>query len=108
MSLNEEALLRALAANNAALAQTIMEAVSRMIPQTATAGEKRVTRNMHKYYSRLEKFGGDESKWKEWFYQFSVATNAYDVRAAQLLEEVEKMEFTEVTRFLYVVFLGFV
>ena len=49
----------------------IMEAM-----KTLGAGGPKVTTNMHKFYTRLEKFGSDESKWKEWYYPFGVATNA--------------------------------
>ena len=52
---------------------------------------------MHKFYTRLEKFSGDPMTWKEWHYQFEVATSTYDSRTAEIMETVEKLEVPEVT-----------
>ena len=56
-------------------------------------GEK--TSTIHKYYTRLEKFDGEG--WKEWYYQFGVATSTYSYKNAALLEVVEGLEMDEVT-----------
>ena len=50
---------------------------------------------IHKYYTRLEKFEGEG--WKEWYYQFGVATSTYSDKNAKLMEIVEALELDEVT-----------
>ena len=50
---------------------------------------------MDKCYSRLESFDGNEGKWKEWYFQFGVATKACDMATGTLMEEVEKLVLTE-------------
>ena len=37
-------------------------------------------------------------EWKEWQYQFSVATHAYNVNNGVLLEIVERMELDEINK----------
>ena len=70
-----------------------MQAFQQMVQTSAHGGTQ--TRasgnNLHKFYARLDKFAGDEGTWKEWWYQFGVATNAYDEKAAALMETIEKM-----------------
>ena len=53
------------------------------------------TGNVHKYYSRIDKL--KEEEWKEWHYQFLVATHAYNVKNGALLEIVEEKELDEIT-----------
>ena len=64
---------------------------------TEGAQPRRATENMHKFYNRLEKFNGEEGKWKEWSYQFGVATGAYDQKTAAVMEAVEALAITEVS-----------
>ena len=98
MAITEEALVRVMAG---AVAQAVAQAQEKMMEaiglQTGKGEGPKVAKSMHKFYTRLEKFGSDENKWKEWFYQFGVATSAYDKRTAAVMELVEAMEMTEVT-----------
>ena len=97
----------AMAFNGEELMRAITQAISQAIASTVEAMEARRTttpaggvtqkNNLHKFYTRLEKFAGDDSKWKEWWYQFVVAMNAYDEKTAAIMEVVEKMELTEVS-----------
>ena len=92
MAINGEELMRAI---TQAVAATI-EAMEARRPTTPAGGAIQ-RNNLHKFYTRLEKFSGEDGKWKEWWYQFVVATNAYDEKTAAIMEAVEKMELTEVT-----------
>ena len=74
-----------------------LEAIDARRPTTTQTTSAAPRTNTHKFYTRLDKFGGDETKWKEWWYQFGVATNRHDERTAQIMEVVEKMDLTEVT-----------
>ena len=94
MAITEEGLLRVM---TTAIAQAVAQTLEATRSASSGTSERRVTKDLHKFYTRLDKYGSDESKWKEWYYQFSVATNAYDERAAQLMEEIEAMELTEVS-----------
>lgn len=94
-----------MAVNEERILQIISQAVAAAVAQTLEAqrhhagagGDKKAGKNMHKFYTRLEKFSDDVTKWKEWHYQFGVATNAYDRKTAELMEAVEKIQLTEVT-----------
>ena len=50
---------------------------------------------IHKHFSRVEKL--DPDAWKEWHYQFVVATSAFNIRHGALLEIVEQKEIDDVT-----------
>lgn len=52
--------------------------------------------NIHKHYTRVDKLGGPD-EWKEWHYQFSVATRAYSSKNGVLLEIVEAKEIDDIT-----------
>ena len=93
MSVNEEALLRVMATS---VAQAVTQAMEAM-RQTAGGGGPKAAKSLHKFYTRLEKFGGEDGRWKEWHYQFGVATNAYDTKTAMVMELVERIELTEIT-----------
>ena len=94
MAINEEALMRVMANTVAHAVTQAMEAIRQT---TSSASGHKVTKSMHKYYTRLEKFSSEETGWKEWYYQFGVATGAYDQKTASVMESVESMEMTEVT-----------
>ena len=93
MAINEEALMRVMAAS---VAQAVTQAVE-ALRQTGQHGGPKTADNMHKFYTRLEKFSGEAGNWKEWYYQFGVATSTYDQKTAAVMERVEKLELTEVT-----------
>ena len=59
------------------------------------AGGSSVSVQIHKHYARLEKLETED--WKEWQYQFGVATHAYSSKHGALLEIVERMELDEVS-----------
>ena len=52
---------------------------------------------MHKYYTRIDKFDGSTATWKEWHYQFEVATGTYDQKTAAVMGKIERMELPEAT-----------
>ena len=84
----------------AALQAVVAEAVKQALVATAAAranadGEKKGGSTIHKYFTRLEKFDGEQ--WKEWYYQFGVAANTYNVKNGALLEIVENLELDEVS-----------
>ena len=88
----DAAALQALVAELASVAQLLAAA-------SAARGGGGVSGNgggaqIHKHYQRLDKLSAEE--WKEWHYQFSVATSAYNVKNGALLEIVEKMDIDEV------------
>ena len=93
MAITEEALMRVMAASVAQAVAQAMEAFKQSEPH----GGRKTADNMHKFYTRMEKFGGEAGKWKEWYYQFGVATGIYDQKTAAVMEKVEKMELTEVS-----------
>ena len=100
MAINEQALMQILNTFQATTAQSVAQAVHQVmegIKQQGSSGGMgpKVTKSMHKYYTRLEKFGSEENKWKEWYYQFGVATSAYDTKTAAVMEAVESMDMTE-------------
>ena len=87
----------------ATLQALVAEAVAQALAATATTrgdGGGGGSNNggaamIHKFYARLEKLDGDQ--WKEWSYQFAVATNTYKPENGELLEAVEKLELDDVT-----------
>ena len=52
---------------------------------------------IHKQYSKVEKFGGASNEWKEWHFQFIVATKAAALDVGQVLEALEPIKMDEVT-----------
>ena len=72
--------------------QTV-EATVRSVPQ----GARKTGDSLQKCYTRVEKFMGDPLGWKEWHYQFGVATAQYDQKTHEVMEKVEKMEFQDIT-----------
>ena len=73
----------------------IAEAVEKAL---AEAGKGPKHEHMHKHYMRLDKFDGIKGEaWKEWYYQFGVATSAYNVKTGALLEIIEKKDLEDVT-----------
>ena len=81
-----------------ALQAIVAAAVAEALAATRTAaltggGDK--AGSVHKYYTRVEKFSSED--WKEWHYQFSVATHAYSSKNGALLEIIEQKEVDEVT-----------
>ena len=85
--------------DSAALQVLVAEAVAQALLATATArdnaGGSSVSVQIHKHYARLEKLVPED--WKEWQYQFGVATHAYSSKHGALLEIVERMELDEVS-----------
>ena len=77
------------------ISSAIAQAVSQTIEATRSTQNHRATRDVHKVYSRLEKFTGDDATWREWCYQFGVATNAYDWKTGTVVEKVEAMDLIE-------------
>ena len=63
--------------------------------QATPGGGSSKASGIHKYYSRVEKFNGDD--WKEWHHHFSVATHAYHLKHGTLLENVEQKDLDEVS-----------
>ena len=85
--------------DSAALQVLVAEAVSQALLATPTArdnaGGSSVSVQIHKHYARLEKLVPED--WKEWQYQFGVATHADSSKHGALLEIVERMELDEVS-----------
>ena len=84
----------------AALQALVAEAVAQALAATAAArdgagGSNGSGGQIHKHYTRLDKLVPEE--WKEWQYQFSVATHAFYAKNGVLLEIVERMELDEIT-----------
>ena len=50
--------------------------------------------DVHKFYSRVDKLDKAD-QWREWHYQFRVATKAYSDDMGKLLETVEKLDVQE-------------
>ena len=77
----------------------VTEGVAQALLATATArdnaGGSSVSVQIHKHYARLEKLVPED--WKEWQYQFGVATHGYSSKHGALLEIVERMELDEVS-----------
>ena len=86
------AALQALVAELASVAQSL--AATSTARGGGVGGGHGGTAQIHKHYQRLDKLSAEE--WKEWHYQFSVATSAYSVKNGALLEIVEKMEMDDV------------
>ena len=82
----------------AALQALVTAAVAEALAVTRTTGGGSVDKagnNIHKYYSRVDKFNSED--WKEWHYQFSVATHAFSDKHGALLEIVEQKDLDEVS-----------
>ena len=84
----------------AALEVLVAEAVAQALAATAAArdgagGSNGSGGQIHKHHTRLDKLVPEE--WKEWQYQFSVATHAYNAKNGVLLEIMERMELDEIT-----------
>ena len=83
----------------AALQVLIAKAITQALVAAAThngaCGSNGSGGQIHKHYTRLDKLVPEE--WKEWQYQFSVATHAYNAKNGVLLEIVERMELDEIT-----------
>ena len=82
------------------LARVIAQAVAQAIEATnrnASQGTRKAGDAMHKFYTRIDKFSGDPASWKEWHYQFEVATSTYDLKTAEIMEKVQNMEMPEAT-----------
>ena len=85
---------------DAAAIQALVDArVAQVLAATAAtrdnAGGSSGSVQIHKHYARLEKLVPED--WKEWHYQFGVATHAYCSKNGLLLEIVERMELDEVS-----------
>ena len=85
---------------DAAAIQALVDArVAQVLAATAAtrdnAGGSSGSVQIHKHYARLEKLVPED--WKEWQYQFGVATHAYCSKNGLLLEIVERMELDEVS-----------
>ena len=82
--------------DDAQVKKMVAEAVEKALAAAATHMGK--SEHIHKHFTRLEKFdGGNGDKWKEWYYQFGVATSSYNIKNGMLLEILEKKEVEEVT-----------
>ena len=82
------------AAVKALVTAAVAEALA-AVGASAGSGGGGAGRDIHKSYSRVEKFDGEN--WKEWHHQFSVATNAYNAKHGALIDVVEKKDLDEVT-----------
>ena len=81
----------------AAVQMLVAEAVAQAIAATRGngGGHGGGSSQIHKHYTRLDKLVPEE--WKEWHYQFSVATHAFHAKNGALLELVEQKELDEVS-----------
>ena len=93
MAITEEGLARVITQAVALAVTQAMEAAS----SGARQGARGAGDAMHKFYTRIDKFSGDPASWKEWHYQFEVATSTYDLKTAEIMEKVQKMEVPEAT-----------
>ena len=86
-----------------AMFQQAMQAVQKVVQTVETTvrsvpqGVRKTGDSLQKCYTRVEKFMGDPVGWKEWHYQFGVATAQYDQKTQEIMEKVERMELQEVT-----------
>ena len=80
---------------DAAAIQALVAAAVAEALRTAGTGGGGSSAGIHKHYTRVEKLNPDE--WKEWHYQFTVATHAFNVKHGALLEIVERLEMDDVT-----------
>ena len=76
--------------------QKVVESVETTV-RSAPQGVRKMGDSLQKCYTRVEKFTGDPVGWKEWHYQFGVATAQYDQKTQEIMETVEKMEIQEIT-----------
>ena len=79
-----------------AVAQT-MAAQSQASTSAAPSGGQKTSRegDVHKFFTRVDKLERAE-QWREWHYQFRVATKAYSGEMGVLLSTVEKLDIQEV------------
>ena len=82
------------AAVRALVTAAVTEALT-AVRATTGGGGSGAGANIHKHYTRVEKFNGED--WKEWHHQFFVATHAYNSKNGALLEIVEQKELDEIT-----------
>ena len=53
-----------------------------------------------KAYKRVKKFDGNPGEWRQWAFQFRVATKAVDALTVEALDDVEKVKTEVTTRML--------
>ena len=72
----------------------IAEAVAKALVEVAANRPSGNSDQLRKAFERLDRFegGAKTDNWKEWYYQFSVAASAHNIKHGTLLELVEKME----------------
>ena len=79
----------------AAVQALVAAAVAEVLAATRTIGTASSATSIHKHYSRIEKLNPEE--WKEWHYQFHVATHAFNIKHGALLEIVEQKELDDIS-----------
>ena len=97
-TLTEEGLSRALTGMiQQLIAQWQADAASRAQTSTPTASTTpSPSKLMHKQFSQVDKLT-NASDWREWQYQFVVATKAASAVVGETLEKVQKLELDEIT-----------
>ena len=60
-----------------------------MVKGRQSSGGEREFLN-YKIFSGLEKFGGEEARWKEWFFNFKIAFGGHGLRYKTVLSNIEK------------------
>ena len=79
----------------AAVRTLVAEAVKQALEamgNAVTPGPRRTGDAMHKFYTRIEKFDGSTASWKEWHYQFEVATGTYDQKTAGIMGKIQDVD----------------
>ena len=92
-TMTEEGLARVVA-NAIAQAMAQMQAQMHAVPGTTGPATTPKSLDVFKHYSRVEKLGGAD-EWREWRYQFAVATKARSVETGMLLKIVEAKDIDE-------------
>ena len=93
-TITEEGLARVM---SQMMAQMLAQAQAQAQPVPGEAGPVTTSGSgdIFKHYSRVEKLGGAD-EWREWHYQFVVATKARVLKTGALLEIVENQDLDEV------------
>ena len=97
-TLTEEGLSRALAGMMAQLMQQWQADAANRGQAGTTAGGATATPSklMHKHFNQVDKLSS-ASDWREWQYQFLVATKAASLQVGETMEKVQKLMLDEVT-----------
>ena len=74
---------------NAEQFREFMGGIQELVKGRQSSGGEREFLNF-KIFSGLEKFGGEEAKWKEWFFNFKIAFGGHGLRYKTVLSNIEK------------------